>query len=66
VPADLQRAVAVYGGDFLDGMTAGDRALVRRDELRRAFESVLIAAAGCMLPQAGAGRCRGIPPRGHP
>ncbi len=40
---DLQRAVAVYGGDFLDGMSAGEWALVRRDELRRAFESALLA-----------------------
>jgi predicted ATPase/DNA-binding SARP family transcriptional activator len=40
---DLQRAVTVYGGDFLDGMSAGEWALVRRDELRRAFESALLA-----------------------
>jgi two-component SAPR family response regulator len=40
---ELQRAVAVYGGDFLDGMATGEWALVRRDELRRAFESALLA-----------------------
>jgi len=41
---DLQRAIGAYGGDFLDGMSAGEWALVRRDELRRAFESALLAA----------------------
>jgi DNA-binding SARP family transcriptional activator len=40
---ELQRAIAVYGGDFLDGMSTGEWALVRRDELRRAFESALLA-----------------------
>jgi predicted ATPase/DNA-binding SARP family transcriptional activator len=41
---ELQRAIGAYGGDFLDGMSAGEWALVRRDELRRAFESALLAA----------------------
>jgi two-component SAPR family response regulator len=41
---ELQRAIAAYGGDFLDGMATGEWALVRRDELRRAFESALLAA----------------------
>jgi predicted ATPase/DNA-binding SARP family transcriptional activator len=50
---DLQRAIAVYGGDFLDGMSAGEWALVRRDELRRAFESALLATGRL---QAAAGR----------
>jgi len=50
---ELQRAVAVYGGDFLDGMAAGEWALVRRDELRRAFESALLATGRL---QAAAGR----------
>jgi two-component SAPR family response regulator len=49
---DLQRAIAAYGGDFLDGMSAGEWALVRRDELRRAFESALLAS-GRMLAAAG-------------
>jgi predicted ATPase/DNA-binding SARP family transcriptional activator len=49
----LQRAIAAYGGDFLDGMAAGEWALVRRDELRRAFESALLAAGRL---QAAAGR----------
>jgi two-component SAPR family response regulator len=49
----LQRAIAVYGGDFLDGMSAGEWALVRRDELRRAFESALLAAGRL---QTAAGR----------
>ena len=40
---ELQRAIGAYGGDFLDGMAAGEWALVRRDELRRAFESALLA-----------------------
>jgi predicted ATPase/DNA-binding SARP family transcriptional activator len=50
---ELQSAVAVYGGDFLDGMSAGEWALVRRDELRRAFESALLASGRL---QAAAGR----------
>jgi len=41
---ELQRAIAVYGGDFLAGMATGEWALIRRDELRRAFESALLAA----------------------
>jgi len=40
----LQRALAVYGGDFLAGLAAGDWAQARRDELRRSFESALLAA----------------------
>jgi predicted ATPase/DNA-binding SARP family transcriptional activator len=50
---DLQRAVAAYGGDFVDGMAAGEWALVRRDELRRAFESALLATGRL---QTAAGR----------
>ena len=49
----LQRAIGVYGGDFLDGMSAGEWALVRRDELRRAFESALLATGRL---QTAAGR----------
>ncbi len=49
----LQRAIGVYGGDFLDGMATGEWALVRRDELRRAFESALLATGRL---QAAAGR----------
>ena len=49
---ELQRAIAVYGGDFLDGMSTGEWALVRRDELRRAFESALLAT-GRMQAAAG-------------
>jgi predicted ATPase/DNA-binding SARP family transcriptional activator len=49
----LQRAINVYGGDFLDGVTAGEWALVRRDELRRAFESALLATGRL---QTAAGR----------
>ena len=41
---ELQRAIAAYGGDFLAGMATGEWALIRRDELRRAFESALLAA----------------------
>jgi DNA-binding SARP family transcriptional activator len=48
----LQRAIGAYGGDFLDGMSAGEWALVRRDELRRAFESALLAT-GRMQTRAG-------------
>jgi predicted ATPase/DNA-binding SARP family transcriptional activator len=54
----LQRAIAVYGGDFLDGMAAGEWAQVRCDELRRSFESALLAtgrlhvAAGRHRPAA--------------
>ena len=50
---DLQRAIAAYGGDFLDGMAVGEWALVRRDELRRTFESVLLATGQL---QTAAGR----------
>ena len=50
---ELQKAIAVYGGDFLDGMATGEWALVRRDELRRAFESALLATGRL---QAAAGR----------
>jgi predicted ATPase/DNA-binding SARP family transcriptional activator len=41
---DLQRAIAAYGGDFLAGLAAGEWAQARRDELRRGFESALLAA----------------------
>jgi len=40
---ELQRAVAVYGGDFMAGVATGEWALARRDELRRRFESALLA-----------------------
>jgi predicted ATPase/DNA-binding SARP family transcriptional activator len=50
---DLQQAIAAYGGDFLDGMSAGEWALIRRDELRRAFESALLATGRL---QVAAGR----------
>jgi DNA-binding SARP family transcriptional activator len=40
---DLRRAVAAYGGDFLAGMTAGEWARIRRGELRRRFETALLA-----------------------
>jgi DNA-binding SARP family transcriptional activator len=40
----LQRALAAYGGDFLAGLAAGEWAQARRDELRRGFESALLAA----------------------
>jgi predicted ATPase/DNA-binding SARP family transcriptional activator len=49
---DLQRAIAAYGGDFLAGMTAGEWAHSRRDELRRRFESALLAT-GRMHAAAG-------------
>jgi predicted ATPase/DNA-binding SARP family transcriptional activator len=49
---DLQRAIAAYGGDFLDGVAAGEWAQARRDELRRAFESALLAA-GRLYAAAG-------------
>jgi DNA-binding SARP family transcriptional activator len=40
---DLRRALAAYGGDFLAGMSAGEWAATRRDELRRRFETALLA-----------------------
>jgi predicted ATPase/DNA-binding SARP family transcriptional activator len=40
---DLQRALAAYGGDFLAGVAAGEWAQERRDELRRSFESAVLA-----------------------
>ncbi len=60
--ADLQRALAAYGGEFLAGMPAGEWALPRRDELARSFESALLAtgrlhmAAGRFQPAATAFR----------
>ena len=36
-------AAAAYGGDFLAGLAAGEWAAARRDELRRSFESALLA-----------------------
>ena len=59
---DLQRALAAYGGDFLAGMAAGEWAQARRDELRRRFESALLATgrlhatAGRYQPAAAAFR----------
>jgi predicted ATPase/DNA-binding SARP family transcriptional activator len=53
---DLQRAVAAYGGDFLAGMAAGEWANTRRDELRRRFESALLATGRL---HAAAGRYEG-------
>ena len=47
---ELQRAIAAYGGDFLAGLAAGEWAQSRRDELRRSFESALLASD---LKQAG-------------
>jgi predicted ATPase/DNA-binding SARP family transcriptional activator len=41
---DLQRAIAAYGGDFLAGLAVGEWAQARLDELRRSFESALLAA----------------------
>jgi DNA-binding SARP family transcriptional activator len=49
----LQRAIGSYGGDFLGGVPSGEWALARRDELRRAFESALLAAGRL---QTAAGR----------
>jgi predicted ATPase/DNA-binding SARP family transcriptional activator len=40
----LQRAIAAYGGDFLDSMPTGEWAQARRDELHRALEAALLAA----------------------
>jgi predicted ATPase/DNA-binding SARP family transcriptional activator len=40
---ELQRAIAAYGGDFLADMAVGEWAQARRDELRRSFESALLA-----------------------
>ncbi len=59
---DLQRALAAYGGEFLAGMSAGEWAHARRDELARSFESALLAtgrmhmAAGRFQPAAAAFR----------
>jgi predicted ATPase/DNA-binding SARP family transcriptional activator len=41
---DLQRATTAYRGDFLAGASFGEWASVRRDELRRRFESALLAS----------------------
>src|SRR5262249_11497186 len=48
----LRRAIAVYGGDFLAGGTAGDWAATRRAGLRRTYERAL-GAAGRLLVADG-------------
>jgi predicted ATPase/DNA-binding SARP family transcriptional activator len=48
----LRRAIAVYGGDFLAGSTAGDWAATRRAGLRRAYERAL-GATGRLLVADG-------------
>src|SRR5262249_56952520 len=48
----LQRAIAVYGGDFLAGSTPGDWAVTRRAGLRRAYERAL-GATGRLLVADG-------------
>ena len=48
----LQRAIAVYGGDFLAGSAPGDWAVTRRAGLRRAYERAL-GAAGRLLVADG-------------
>ena len=50
--ADLRRAIAAYGGDFLAGMSTGEWARTRRDELRRRFETALLAT-GRIHKEAG-------------
>ena len=60
---DLQRAVAAYGGDFLAGMSVGEWASARRDELRRRFESALLAAGAARGRRTAPGRGRRLPPR---
>jgi DNA-binding SARP family transcriptional activator len=50
--SDLRRAIAAYGGDFLVGMTTGEWAHARRGELRRRFETALLAS-GRMHQAAG-------------
>jgi predicted ATPase/DNA-binding SARP family transcriptional activator len=52
---DLYRAIAAYGGDFLDGFAAREWALARRDELRGAFETALLTIGRL---EAAAGRHR--------
>ena len=52
---DLQRAVAAYGGDFLDGLAAGEWAQARRAELRRSFESALLATGRLHVAAGRAG-----------
>jgi predicted ATPase/DNA-binding SARP family transcriptional activator len=52
IPA-LQRALTAYEGDFLAGMACGEWGLARREELRRRFESAMLAVGRL---QAAAGR----------
>jgi predicted ATPase/DNA-binding SARP family transcriptional activator len=58
----LQRAISAYGGDFLAGMACGEWGLMRREELRRRFESALLAAGRLQVAagrhQAAAGAFR--------
>jgi predicted ATPase/DNA-binding SARP family transcriptional activator len=48
----LRQALAAYGGDFLEGATAGEWVTTRRAGLRRAYERAL-AAAGLLLVAGG-------------
>jgi predicted ATPase/DNA-binding SARP family transcriptional activator len=41
---ELERAIKAYGGDFLGGTATGEWAVARREELRRRYESALLAA----------------------
>ncbi len=44
----LQKAVSVYGGDFLEGFSSGEWVEVRRRDLRTSYEMVL-GATGAIL-----------------
>jgi DNA-binding SARP family transcriptional activator len=48
----LQRAVSLYGGDFLEGIASGEWVAVLRRELRTNFELAL-GACGAILVNAG-------------
>ena len=51
----LQKAVSVYGGDFLEGAASGEWAELRRRELRTSYEMAL-GATGAILVKQGQSR----------
>lgn len=48
----LEEAVALYKGDFLEGSPGGEWVLARQDELRRAYEVVLLELGELLLEGA--------------
>jgi tetratricopeptide (TPR) repeat protein len=45
----LEEAVELYGGDFLEDFLSSEWALVRQEELRRAYEEALLTLGGLLF-----------------